>query len=134
MEQTISLNKVNRQAYSQSRVIEYYSGFDALFPAEKALFTKLLPSITDSRILDIGIGGGRTTKYLLGITDEYTGIDYVPQFAEETSKKFPDSRILCADAADLSDFESQSFDFVLFSFNGLDYLTHHDRLNALNGI
>jgi ubiquinone/menaquinone biosynthesis C-methylase UbiE len=31
-------------------------------------------------------------------------------------------------------FENETFDFVMFSFNGLDYLSHSDRLLALGEI
>src|SRR3989442_13478768 len=34
----------------------------------------------------------------------------------------------------MSIFEDGYFDFILFSFNGLDYLSHEDRLQALREI
>ena len=98
------------------------------------MFEKLSPTIKDSKILDIGVGGGRTTKYLLPISRDYTGIDYVAQYAEETGEKYPDAKILCGDARDLKDFKDETFDFVLFSFNGLDCISGEDRLTALKEI
>src|SRR3954462_6564324 len=39
-----------------------------------------------------------------------------------------------ADARDLSHFESGQFDFILFSFNGIDFVNHIDRLRILKEI
>lgn len=105
-----------------------------MLPAEKAIFESLLPVIGKQKVLDIGIGGGRTTGYLLDAVGEYTGIDYLPQFAAEVSSKFPDANILCSDATDLKEFENDSFDFILFSYNGIDSLSHEKRLKAMNEI
>src|SRR5439155_4896171 len=38
------------------------------------------------------------------------------------------------DARDLGVFEKSSFDFILFSFNGLDYANHQDRKTILASI
>lgn len=34
----------------------------------------------------------------------------------------------------MQDFEKNYFDFILFSFNGIDYISHEDRLHALEEI
>ena len=46
-------------------------------------------------------------------------------------KRFPDANFIVADARDLSRFDSASFDFVLFSFNGIDYMDHQGRIETL---
>jgi ubiquinone/menaquinone biosynthesis C-methylase UbiE len=112
-------------------VLEYFQSIDKLFQAEKVLFEKLSPAIKDKKILDIGIGGGRTTKYLLEISRDYTGIDYVAEFAEKTAEKYPDANVFCGDATDLKELENETFDFVLFSYNGLDCISSGDRRKAL---
>ena len=94
----------------------------------------MFPTIKDSKILELGVGGGRLTKYLLQISKDYTGVDYVAKFAEETGKKYPNAKILCGDARNLKDFGDQTFDFVLFSYNGIDYVSNEDRLKALKEI
>ena len=43
-------------------------------------------------------------------------------------------RFLVRDVRDMSIFPKESFDIVLFSFNGIDCLSHEDRLNALREI
>lgn len=134
MEKQISLNSVNKTTYSRADVVEYYRKVETLLEAEEVLLKKLLPTIKNSKILDIGVGGGRTTKYLLQISDDYTGVDYVSQFAEETGKKYPDAKILCSDATELKEFADETFDFVVFSYNGLDSISNEDRLKALKEI
>lgn len=129
-----SLNIVNKKAYSQANVVKYYQNLDKLFEAEKIIFEKLFAQINDSRILDIGVGGGRTTNFLLPISGDYTGIDYVAEFAAAVEAKYPEAKILCADATDLKEFADENFDFVLFSFNGIDALNHESRLKALREI
>src|SRR5262249_49627065 len=92
------------------------------------------PEIKDRRLLDIGIGAGRTTKFLLEISNDYTGIDYISKCAELAQQEFPAARILCLDARNLDGFVDGDFDFVLFSFNGIDYMSQNDRLMALTEI
>lgn len=134
MQEQISLNFTNQSTYSRTDVLAYYQSLETLFETEKVLFEKLFPKIKDSKILDLGVGGGRTTKFLLQVSDDYTGIDYVAQFAEETSEKYPNAKILCCDARNLEAFENETFDFILFSYNGIDYVSNKDRLKALKEI
>jgi len=131
MQTEFSSNVVNKTTYARADVIKYYQAVEMLLEAEKVLFEKLFPTIKDKKILDIGIGGGRTTKYLLQISRDYTGIDYVAEFAEKTAEKYPDANIFCADATDLKEFENETFDFVLFSYNGIDSISNEDRLKVL---
>lgn len=128
------LDSVNRKNYAKPKVLDYYDKLENLFPAEMILFDQLLPKIGNSKILDIGVGGGRTTRYLLEISEDYTGIDYVPQFIERVERKFSGGKFLCADARDMKEFESETFDFVLFAYNGIDYVSHEDRLKIFREI
>ena len=128
MSQETTLNLINKITYSRPDVVKYYQDTESLHKAEAVLFEKLTPTIKDSKILDIGIGGGRTTNYLLRISEDYTGVDYVPQFAAETKEKYPNARVLCGDATNLVEFENNTYDFVLFSYNGIDSMTHKQRL------
>ncbi len=134
MENQLSLNFANKTAYARADVLAYYQNLEILFEPEKILFEKLLPEIKDSKILDLGIGGGRTTGHLLQISNDYTGVDYIAEFAKETGEKYPDARILCGDARNLTDFDDETFDFILFSFNGLDCVSNEDRFKALREI
>lgn len=134
MKAQILPNLANKETYARADVVDYYQNLETLFQTEEILFEKLLLEIKNSKILDLGVGGGRTTNYLLQITDDYVGIDYVSQVAEETGEKYPNAKILCCDARNLETFEDETFDFILFSYNGIDYVSNEDRLKALKEI
>lgn len=128
------LDTVNKRTYARAKVVDWYDDLDFIHQPEAVILQKLTPLIKDKKLLDIGIGGGRTTKFLLEISRDYTGIDYTPQCVAVVKRKYPDANIQCRDARDLSTFDSESFDFVLFSFNSIDYVGHEDRLTVLSGI
>lgn len=131
----ISSSSINQEGYAVTDVAMYYAGLKELFPGEKVLFKKLSKKIENSTILDIGIGGGRTTKHLLPLTSEYTGVDYVPKYIDIVNRMFgPAGKFLVEDARDLSGFANESFDFVLFSYNGIDVVSHEDRLKVLSEV
>lgn len=134
MDKQLMLNVVNRKTYAKANVLDYYDELNELFPAERILFEKLSPKIKHSKILDIGVGGGRTTKYLLPLSSDYTGVDYVPQFIERVKVKYVGGDFLVGDARDLKEFADETFDFVLFSYNGIDAISHEDRLKVLREI
>jgi ubiquinone/menaquinone biosynthesis C-methylase UbiE len=125
---------INRKTYANAKVLDYYDGLSELFPAEKVLFEKLSSKIENARILDIGVGGGRTTQYLVPLAADYTGLDYVPEFIERVKKKYQTGNFIAGDARNLKEFQDEAFDFVLFSFNGIDVVLHEDRLKILNEI
>ena len=49
-------------------------------------------------------------------------------------RKFSLDTIFHCDARDMRQFPDAAFDFVLFSFNGLDYVDHEGRLQALGEV
>lgn len=125
---------INKRSYSSSDVVDYYLQFDSIFEVEKVILQKLRSSIKDKKLLDIGIGGGRTTKYLIELSEDYTGIDYTPEFVRIVKTKYPNVTILHGDARDLRIFQDDTFDFVLFSFNGIDTVAHESRLRTLSEV
>ena len=128
------LDAVNRSTYAQESVVRCYDKLDFIHQPEAVIFEKLLPDIKDEAILDIGIGGGRTTTFLLEISKRYTGIDYTPACVAAARARFPTANIMSGDARDLSAFNDATFAFVLFSFNSIDYVSHEDRLQVLREI
>ena len=87
-------------------------------------------------MLDIGVGGGRTALHFLPLVKQYTAIDYSDEMIQVCKNRFPEykDQFKIADVRDLSAFDENSFDFVLFSFNGIDYISHQDRLKAFSEI
>lgn len=104
--------------YADPRVAATYSVGHALQPAEQRLLGEYLrPGL---RILDIGVGGGRTVPALALGAAEYVGVDYSPAMVAECRRRFPDQRFEVADARWLTAFRDEHFDIVVFSFNGID--------------
>src|ERR1700685_987883 len=108
----------NLEAYNSPELTSHYSSLNYLTPCERLLFDQYLtPGMT---ILDLGVGGGRTTSYLSSVAGRYVGADYAPEMINICQKKFPDLEFEAADAADLSIFPESTFDAVVMAFNGID--------------
>jgi SAM-dependent methyltransferase len=111
-------------------VVALYASARGLFPAERYLFGKYVRAGSD--ILDVGVGGGRTTDHLAAKAGRYLGIDYSAAMIEECRTRFPRLDFAVADATDLSVIGDESFDFTVFSFNGMDYISSDEgRIAAL---
>jgi ubiquinone/menaquinone biosynthesis C-methylase UbiE len=128
--------KDNNKVYNTESVVKEYEGFDFLFPAEKEILKLLISNPYNKYMLDIGVGAGRTTKYFAPLFEKYTGIDYSEMMIDICRKKFINTpyKFQFADATNLIDFANNSFDCVLFSFNGIDCVDIKDRDKVLNGI
>jgi len=124
----------NIESYNSAQVVNWYNNLHELLPVEKKVFELYSANLTNASLLDIGIGGGRTTLFLLSRCKEYTGIDYSEKFVELCKKKFPEANILKEDARDLSLFKTNEFDFVNFSFNGIDYVSLSDRIKIISEV
>jgi SAM-dependent methyltransferase len=86
-------------------------------------------------ILDLGVGGGRTTPYLSSMASHYLGLDYASEMIVACRKKFPNLQFEEGNAIDLSRFSPLSFDAVVMAFNGMDYLIPDEsRFRALGEI
>jgi SAM-dependent methyltransferase len=115
----------SRQVYEGDGTVAYWAGQTDLMPVERHLFEAHLRPGMD--ILDLGVGGGRTTPYLSALAARYEGLDYAAGMVEACRRRFPHLTFHHADAADLSRFADASFDAVVFSFGGIDYLTPAGR-------
>jgi SAM-dependent methyltransferase len=109
----------NQLRFSAPEVVDSYTKREQLEPAERAICDKYITS--SMRILDVGVGGGRTTAFLSSIARDYVGIDYVQEMIDVCRRRFPGVTFITADASDLSGFAEMSFDAINFSFNGIDF-------------
>lgn len=121
----------NQRIYEDASVIDVYRETAPPQQAELAMFEPLADELRAGRLLDIGIGAGRTTAYLAPKVGHYVGVDYSHGLVAAAQQLYPEAEILWCDARDMSAFEVASFDFVNFSFNGLDSLDHEGRLQVL---
>jgi SAM-dependent methyltransferase len=123
----------NLRAFSSPKVVELYAKSSGLQPAETYAFDKFVPR--GASILDIGVGGGRTTPYLAAKASRYVGVDYVKAMIDACAAKFPGNTFCCADATCLTGFEDASFDIVVFSFNGIDAIpTRKGRMSCFSEV
>jgi ubiquinone/menaquinone biosynthesis C-methylase UbiE len=131
------MSKKNQQTYTAPDIVSYYSQLRELQAAEKTILERFRSDWKQLKVLDMGIGGGRTTQYLASLVSEYVGIDYSPEMIRACQARFTTSeklKLLVCDARDLSRLEESYFDFILFSFNGLDYISHEERLQVLKEV
>lgn len=128
----------NYAVYTRASIVNYYAQLNQLQPAEKAILAQLKDRLPTMKMLDIGIGGGRTTQHFQPLVKDYTGIDYAAEMIAACRQRFAHAlgpmTLAVVDARDLHPFEDDSFDVIVFSFNGIDYVSHADRLQILQEI
>lgn len=129
-----NLAELNHQAYRREEVVSNHASQTALQPPEEAALEHHLHRLQGASILDLGCGGGRLTPRLNRLASEYVGVDYSPEMIAACRERYPDLLFEIADARDLSRFEDGRFGAVVCAYNGLDYISHEDRLEALREI
>ena len=111
-----NLSKINFDTFNGLLAIENYTGY-YMSASEK----NILETISPGRILDMGCGAGRTTRYLLENGFDVVAIDFAPKMIDRARRLYPDGDFRVMDASS-TDFKDSEFEHVLFSFNGLDCL------------
>ncbi|MEM3000950.1 MAG: class I SAM-dependent methyltransferase [Candidatus Nitrosocaldus sp.] len=127
------ISEINLKAFSKMEVAIFYSE-ESLQKTEEVILNNLRPEILNKKILEIGVGGGKTIRYLTKVTPNYIGIDYSYKMVALCRQKYPGINILHLDARDMSIFPDDEFDFVLCAFNSMDYVGHSDRLKILREV
>jgi SAM-dependent methyltransferase len=126
-----SINKSTMRA----AVKEYQSTVvEGLNSQEKAALESVAGEISNARILDIGVGAGRTVRPLLDHSKQYVGLDYTQEMIDHCRREFPGVRFEQADARSMSGFADASFDLVFFSCNGISMVDHAGRLDILREV
>jgi ubiquinone/menaquinone biosynthesis C-methylase UbiE len=131
------VTSLNEQTYAAPGIVRYYEQIKALQPAEQIILDWVVPQLGGWSMLDIGVGAGRTTRYFGPLAAQYIGIDSSAVMISACQRTFPETpqcRFAVVDARDMGCFADDAFDFVLFSFNGIDYVDDADRLGILNEI
>lgn len=121
--------------FGSDSMVEWHSGIteQGLFPPERRLVEDHF-SKPGAKVLDLGCGTGRTTAPLARAGFDVVGVDVSQEMIERARRLFPDLTFRLGDATDL-EFDDGTFEYVLFSFNGLDYVeTEAKRLEALREV
>lgn len=117
-------------SFNNTKAVKAYTAKTELFPIEQELFKKHL----QGRVLDLGCGCGRTTRHIKDMSFDVLGVDIAPLLIEQAKVLHPDIKFQVGDATSLQYLDT-SFDSVVFSFNGLDYLYPlENRVQALREI
>jgi ubiquinone/menaquinone biosynthesis C-methylase UbiE len=118
----------NRSTYESSYAVRQYDTLSELQAPERAILDLLDTRLANARMLDLGVGGGRTTVSFGPRVADYVGADYSEGMIAACRMRFAGTayRFDVADARVLP-YHDGAFDFVLFSFNGIDYVSHDDR-------
>lgn len=128
MAHTIAEEDKNRSIFGSIDRVETYSSIGGTTPAEGYLFDKYVEP--GKAVLDLGVGAGRTYPALAANAQRYVGIDYSDVMVAAAKENHPNGDFRVGDAADLSQFADESFDAVIFSYNGLDYISPESRRHA----
>ncbi len=124
---------LNHRTYNSPDVVLSFVLRRALQAPEARIRSLLAHRLGQMTMLDVGVGGGRTTRHFIGAVSEYVAIDYSPRMVWACRRRFSQRRdsFLVGDARAMDLFPAGRFDFVLYSYNGIDYMDHGDRMRAL---
>ena len=82
-------------------------------------------------------GSRKDVIHFAPLAKSYLGLDYVPRMIELSRANIGERdhvKFRVADARDLSFLHDELFNLIVFSFNGIDYVGHEDRLKILHQI
>lgn len=114
-----TVQRANQNAFARPDVVASYDRDAGLTEVESML---LLDLALGADILDLGVGAGRTTAELARRARSYIGLDVAEPMLEVARRRHPGQSFVLGDASDLGSFATASFDLVVFSYNGIDYL------------
>ena len=121
----------DREMYEDPQIVSSYSGTPALQPPEQTVLDGLGPALRQMDVLDLGVGAGRTAWFLAPHARSYLGLDYSHAMIEQCRRLLPGRAFVVGDASRLDFAADGSYDFVLFSYNGIDHLDLPGRERAL---
>jgi len=114
----------NLRTYENGQVVSFYERQAGLQPCEAYLFAKYIQP--GANVLDMGVGGGRTTQALASMAGRYVGADYSHPMVAACARRYPGLEFRHCDATQMTQFANGEFDAMVFSFNGIDYITEDD--------
>ena len=121
---------VQEPSWGASDVVSRFATRGFSDPGEEAAFAAVAAHARGD-VLDIGVGGGRTTGLLAPGARSYVGVDISQEMLALARSRFPGRDLREGNAVDLAGLADAAYDLVVFSYNGLDALDHDDRGAAL---
>ena len=80
----------NLRTWKKQDIIDEYAASTELQPPEKAILDTLRDQLRQMKMLDIGVGGGRTTVHFAQAAEEYWAIDYSEEMIAACRERFRD--------------------------------------------
>jgi ubiquinone/menaquinone biosynthesis C-methylase UbiE len=130
----VPVEDLARSHYEKDQIAQLYGQWRDLLPAEETLLDVYRDRVAGKRVLDLGCGGGRTSARLHDMAAHYVGLDYSARMIETCKRRYPGFTFVRGDATELSLFGDASFEFVIFSYNGIDTMSHASRLKVLREV
>ncbi len=135
---TIPVRADSVEWYESDEAVRLYASYSHLQSAEPTILARLEEAgLAQMAVLDLGIGGGRTTLHLAPRCSEYVGIEYSAALLAACRSRIAEHdwshvSLELGDVRDLSRFADDRFDFTFFSWNGIDVVgSHEDRRTSL---
>jgi ubiquinone/menaquinone biosynthesis C-methylase UbiE len=117
----------NIEHYQTDDALEQYSHYHLMYE-EKYLLPKYFKK--QSSVLDLACGAGRTTVRLHEMGYTVKGVDLSQILLNAAKSRFPYIPFEQGSYCDLHEADN-SFDNILISYNGLDYVLENEREQAL---
>jgi SAM-dependent methyltransferase len=128
--ESFDLSEHNARIFFSGHLAEWYSE-QTLCAAETMILLRHQAAFVGKSVLVLGVGSGRTTRFLLPFASAYTGVDLSPQMIARARASFPKARFLEMDIRELGAIADQKFDFIFAPWAVLDALAPDDRQKAL---
>jgi ubiquinone/menaquinone biosynthesis C-methylase UbiE len=117
----------NTGHYQTDDAVEQYSHYNLMYE-EKYLLPKYFKR--QSSVLDLACGAGRTTLRLHEMGYTVKGVDLSDILLNTAKSRFPYISFEHGSYCNLPEADN-SFDNILISYNGLDYVPENERCQAL---
>lgn len=121
----------HRDVFEDVDVVKDYVDAAYLTKPEESILRLFSDEWKNFRMLDIGVGGGRTVSSFAPLVQEYHGVDFsesmIVACRDKFETSFSNACFHVCDARKLLIYPDNHFDFIMFSFNGIDTMTFADR-------
>ena len=99
--ETFDLTEHNARIFFSGDLADWYAD-QTLCAAETTILLRHKEAFAGKTVLDLGVGSGRTTRFLLPFAGSYTGVDLSPQMIARARRGFPKARLLEMDIRELA--------------------------------
>lgn len=124
--------RLSKSFYDRVEVSADYAG-GRLTDAEESIVSHLGGELRTARVLDLGVGTGRSLPRLRAASGSYVALDYSLNMLSRCWRHHRPARLLACDARRLA-LSAAAFDAAFFFFNGIDVVDHEGRLAVLGEI